>query len=159
MITARNEVGARLCFTCVCDSACWDTPSPADFPRSRPPGSRHPPSRHPTRAVHAGRYGQQVGGTHPTGMHTCYRPQTKFVKVMFLQMSVILFTGGVCLSACWDTSPRSRPPWEQTPPRSRPPPPREQTATAADGTHPTGMHSCCKCGQTVTEMSRTKWHN
>ena len=21
--------------------------------------------------------------------------------------------------------------------------PREQTATAADGTHPTGMHSCC----------------
>ena len=23
-------------------------------------------------AVHAGRYGQQAGGTHPTGMHTCY---------------------------------------------------------------------------------------
>ena len=22
-------------------------------------------------AVHAGRYGQQVGGMHPTGMHTC----------------------------------------------------------------------------------------
>ena len=22
-------------------------------------------------AVHAGRYGQQAGGTHPTGMHTC----------------------------------------------------------------------------------------
>ena len=22
-------------------------------------------------AVHAGRYGQQVGGTHPTGMHSC----------------------------------------------------------------------------------------
>ena len=31
--------------------------------------------------------------------------------------------GGVCLSACWDTPP-------------------QQTATAADGTHPTGMHSC-----------------
>ena len=25
---------------------------------------------HP-RAVHAGRYGQQAGGTHPTGMHSC----------------------------------------------------------------------------------------
>ena len=24
-------------------------------------------------AVHAGRYGQQAGGTHPTGMHTCYQ--------------------------------------------------------------------------------------
>ena len=25
----------------------------------------------PPRAVHAGRYGQQAGGTHPTGMHSC----------------------------------------------------------------------------------------
>ena len=41
-----------------------------------------------------------------------------------------IFTGvcdsvnrGVCLSACWDTIPRSRhPPWEQTPPWSRHPP-------------------------------------
>ena len=39
----------------VCLSACWDTP-----PRSSTP-----------RAVHAGRYGQQASGTHPTGMHTC----------------------------------------------------------------------------------------
>ena len=30
---------------------------------------------------------------------------------------------GVCLSACWDTPPRSRhPPWEQTPRTSHPPP-------------------------------------
>ena len=28
-----------------------------------------------------------------------------------------------------------------TPPRQIPPP-RAETATAADGTHPTGMHSC-----------------
>ena len=27
--------------------------------------------RHPPCAMHAGRYGQQVGGMHPTGMHTC----------------------------------------------------------------------------------------
>ena len=32
------------------------------------------------------------------------------------------------------------PSWEQTPPRSRLP--HQDTATAADGTHPTGMHSC-----------------
>ena len=75
----------------------------------------------------------------------CYRPQRSWAKVMFLQVCVILFTGGVCLSACWDTTPpreqtplgadtpgadtpprqtppQSRPsPWEQTPPQSRPP--------------------------------------
>ena len=47
-------------------------------------------------------------------------------KVMFLFVSVILLTGGVCLSACWDTtlpleqtpSPRSRHPQQQTPPRT-----------------------------------------
>ena len=70
-------------------------------------------------------------------------------KVIFLHLSVILFTGGVCLSACWDTTPplvadtppeqtpsrsrhppgadtpppRSRHPPEQTPPQSRHPPP------------------------------------
>ena len=26
----------------------------------------------PLGAVHAGRYGQQAGGTHPTGMYSCY---------------------------------------------------------------------------------------
>ena len=29
------------------------------------------PGTPPTGAVHAGRYGQQAGGTHPTGMHSC----------------------------------------------------------------------------------------
>ena len=75
-------------------------------------------------------------------------------KVIFLHLSVILFTGeDVCLSACWDTThtlplpppesrhPQSRhPPWsrhppEQTPPGSRHPPggntpPPEQTHTS-----------------------------
>ena len=39
-----------------------------------PQDQLHPPPRdqvHPSRAVHAGRYGQQAGGTHPTGMHSC----------------------------------------------------------------------------------------
>ena len=38
-------------------------------------------------------------------------------KVIFLHLFIILFTGGVCLSACWDTTPpRSRPPCHQTTP-------------------------------------------
>ena len=41
------------------------------------------------------------------------------------------------------------PPWEGRPPRQTPPPSRQAdpqapgTATAADGTPPTGMYSCC----------------
>ena len=75
----------------VCPIACWDTP-----PGTR---GRHPPGRHPPARCMLGYtplaqcmlgYGQQAGGTHPTGMHSCYRPQTKFVKVMFC-----LSTGGV----------------------------------------------------------------
>ena len=44
-------------------------------PKVDPPDQRQAPPRpeagRPPRAVHAGRYGQQAGGTHPTGMHTC----------------------------------------------------------------------------------------
>ena len=48
-----------------------------------------------------------------------YQPQRSWAKVMLLQASVILSTGGVCLSACWDTTPP--PPLEGThPPGSRP---------------------------------------
>ena len=96
-----------------------------------------------------------------------YRPQRSWAKVMFLQASVILSTGGVCLSACWDTTtppradtppgpfppiadtPVQQPPLEQTPPKTNPPgpdtPPGKQTpgySQRAAGTHPTGMHSC-----------------
>ena len=53
-------------------------------------------------------------------------------KVMFLLVSVILLTGGVCLSACWDTTtpkqtpPGADPPLEadtSLPPGADPPPP------------------------------------
>ena len=54
-------------------------------------------------------------------------------------VSRILPTGRV------HTSPMGRHPWADTSlgrhPLGRPPP--HQTATSADGTHPTGMHSCC----------------
>ena len=94
---------------------------------------------------------------------------------MFLHVchSVHRVGGGVCLSACWDTSPppqeqtplgpgtpqsrppqtrhpspgsRHHPPWDQALPRPgtppEPTPPPRETATVADGTQPTGMHSC-----------------
>ena len=89
------------------------------------------------------------------GMDLFLPPATKLGKVMFLQASVILLTGGVCLSACWDTilpppgsrPPRSRPPGTRHPlPGSRPPlgadpPPGAEHAgrygQCAGGTHPT----------------------
>ena len=52
----------------------------------------------------------------------CYHPQRSWGKVMFLHVSVILFTGGVCLSACWDTTP----PRPRTPPLGADTPPPEQ---------------------------------
>ena len=75
-----------------------------------------------------------------------YRPQRSCEGYVFTPVCHSVHMGGVCLSACWDTTP---PPGVS--PRSRHPPPGadpswagtpQQTATVADGTHPTGMHSC-----------------
>ena len=65
-----------------------------------------------------------------------YRPQRSCGKVMFSQVSVILFTGGL-----WQT-----PPWVDTPtpgltPLGRPPP-RQTPPLRWLLQHPTGMHSC-----------------
>ena len=94
-----------------------------------------------------------------------YRPQTKFAKVMFLHLSVILFTrgggstgAGTSLRAGtppWTgTHPQQvHPPWEGTSPLGRYTPlpgagiPHPGAVHAgrygqqAGGTHPTGMHS------------------
>ena len=98
------------------------------------------------------------------GMHSLYyRPQTKFAKVMFLHLSVILFTGG-CMPQCMmgythlvadtpsppgaDIPGNRHPPGADTPHRSRPPQGRHSSAQfrrygqQAGGTHPTGMHTC-----------------
>ena len=53
----------------VCLSACWDT-TPPPWTRQAPPG---PGGQSPPTAVHAGRYDQRVGGTHPTGMQSCWK--------------------------------------------------------------------------------------
>ena len=93
----------------VCLSACWDTtPLGADTPpgadppgTSDPPGSRHPPGSDPPLgpgtpqdqtppccAVHAGRYGQQAGGMHPTGMQSrfCLYLKTVLCQHIFNQI-------------------------------------------------------------------------
>ena len=53
-------------------------------PGPGPPGTRHPPNLYPPGAEMA----TTADSTHHTGMHSCYHPQTKFAKVMFLQVSV-----------------------------------------------------------------------
>ena len=58
-----------------------------------PPGAGTPPSpwnRHPPCAVHAGRYGQQAGGMHPTGMQSCsydvdIQTQTCYTDTAFMR--------------------------------------------------------------------------
>ena len=81
--TCKRSLGQGNIFTPVCHSvhrggiclsACWDT-----TPRNHaPPGAMQHPlqtmhHQHPTPgAEHAGRYGQCAGGTHPTGMQSCF---------------------------------------------------------------------------------------
>ena len=77
--------------------------------------------------------------------------RNEIAKVMCLHLSVILFTGGVCLSACWDTTTpplRTRHPPQEQAPRSRHPPgpgtPPDQASPRADTsweqTHPRTRH-------------------
>ena len=70
-----NEVCEGYVFTRVCHSVHGAGSTWAGIP----PGIRYPPrtrytprTRYPPGAVHAGRYGQQAGGTHPTGVHSCF---------------------------------------------------------------------------------------
>ena len=55
--------------------ACWDThrcPAPGTHTAAPPRDQRQTPQEQtPPSTVHAGSYGQQAGGTHPTGMHPC----------------------------------------------------------------------------------------
>ena len=93
-------------------------------------------------------------------IHLNFLPSATKLRRLCFYRRLSVHMKGVCLSACWDTTPlpqsrqppgvdippgpdrppRADTPWDQTP-RDRTPPSRE-TATAADGTHPTGMHSC-----------------
>ena len=86
-----NEVCKGYVFTCVCvptRGSTWAGTSPDRFttPQQVPlgryplagtasqagnPPSMYTPGQVPPGALHAGRYGQQAGGTHPTGIHSC----------------------------------------------------------------------------------------
>ena len=124
-----------------------------------------------------------------------YRPQLSCFKVMFLHLSVILFTGGCMADTHLDRHPPGRhplgrhpqqtlplgrhssqgrhplgrhPPPRQSPsplgqthtplgrPPPPPPPPPHETATAEDGTHHTGMHSCCSAHHIKQEIIQLK---
>ena len=89
--------------------------------------------------------------TSEIGAKTLLPSATKLRRLCFYTCLSFCSQGGVCLSACWDTTPPPR--GRQAPrtgagtPRTRHPPrpgtpPGAEMATAADGTHPTGMHSC-----------------
>ena len=43
-------------------------------------------------AVHAGRYGQQAGGMHPTGMHSCFNMNSKHLSKCQFALKVIPFS-------------------------------------------------------------------
>ena len=76
-------------------------------------------------------------------------------KVLFLHLSVILFTGGVlpqCMLGYQPPQDQADPPRPGRPPPDPPGPgrhpPGKQTPAyglRAAGTHPTGMHSCFTC--------------
>ena len=77
-----------------------------------------------------------------------YRPQRSFGKVMFLHLSAsCLFTGGVSLSACWDTPPRQvhppagTPPWAGTPPSPTGKVDPSRTGTPPGQVHPPGRYT------------------
>ena len=48
-----------------------------------PPGQTHPPWTDPPAQCMMG-YGQQAGGTHPTGMHSCLPMQSPFCKLSLI---------------------------------------------------------------------------
>ena len=72
LLPPTNEVWGKVIFSVACVKN--------SVHRGGVPGQVHPQAGTPSpgrytpspRAVHAGKYGQQAGGTHPTGMHSCF---------------------------------------------------------------------------------------
>ena len=74
--TRKRSFGQGNIFSSVCQEFCsWGGVPGQVHP---PPGRCTPWAGSPPRAVHAGKYGQQAGGTHPTGMHSCIDVCKKF---------------------------------------------------------------------------------
>ena len=74
-----NVVCEGYVFTRVCQSFCSQGGSASVHAGIPPPGADPPGADPPHEQTtlpgteHAGRYGQRAGGTHPTGMQSCYR--------------------------------------------------------------------------------------
>ena len=84
-----------------------------------------------------------MGGVHHTRMLSYYCLQTRFVKVIFLQMSVILFMGRGCPGpGLGGRGVQAQAQAQGVYPACTEADTPQQMATAADGTYPTGMHSC-----------------
>ena len=111
-------------------------------------------------------YSQQAAGMHPTGMHSCYRPQQSWGKVIFSVACVknSVHGEGVCPISCWDTPPPQtrgeHPPGADTPlgPEADTPPgadlPPEQTPYR--NRHPPGAHTSppqCMLGDTGNKQA------
>ena len=64
----QTKFGARRIFAPVCHSVHKGGGTWA----GTPPWQVHPRAGHPPGQVHPLGYGQQAGGTHPTGMHSCF---------------------------------------------------------------------------------------
>ena len=67
-----TKLGQGNIFSSLCQEFCpqqGSAPLHAGIPPS--PGADTPLDQAPPGAVHPGRYGQQAGGTHPTGMQSC----------------------------------------------------------------------------------------
>ena len=79
-------------FSRVCQEFCSQGGS-ASVHAGIPPGATPPPeqapprSRHPPCTVHAWRYGQQLGGMHPSGMQSCLLKLSR-LKGEFLKLRI-----------------------------------------------------------------------
>ena len=70
------KLGQGNVFTGICDSVYRGVAASVHAGIPSPgvdtPQSRHLPGADTPCAEHAGKYGQHAGGTHPTGMQSCY---------------------------------------------------------------------------------------
>ena len=85
----------------VCPIACWDTP-PGPEAGTPPPGPE---------AVHAGRYGQQAGSTHPTGMQSCFVTTHQMTRLLLCptHLAALIRSDSLCChtsDSCWVSEAR-----------------------------------------------------
>ena len=133
-VVCKGYVFTPVCYSVhrgdVCLSPCWDTPPWADSPWADTSPGQTPPGRH-------------LSGRHPTPRQTPPRqtpPGRHPLGRRLPRQCMLGYTAPVqCMLGYTDTAPLSSTYWHtQCPVHAG-----IDMATAADGTHPTLMHSCC----------------